>query len=77
LDRLIAGKSFKKRRYKKKAKKQEEPPKTPVMEEDIIAEEFIPLGDNEIAKTGKGLLNARVIFVIGKHRQVVWLGVYH
>ena len=67
LDRVIGGKSFKKRRYKKKSKtaEVEETPGTPIIEEPIIAAEFIPLGDEEIAKTGKGLLNARVIFVMG------------
>ena len=70
LSRVVEGKPIKLRRRKKKKTEDEnenEEPKTPVYEEPIIAEEFVPLLDDTIAKTdGKGLLNVRVIFVIGE-----------
>ena len=69
MSRVVEGKPIKLRRRKKKNKEDEnEEPKTPaVYEEPIVAEEFIPLQDDTIAKTdGKGLLNVRVIFVIGE-----------
>ena len=65
---MVEGKPIKLRRRKKKKTEDEnenEEPKTPVYEEPIVAEEFVPLLDDTIAKTdGKGLLNVRVIFVI-------------
>lgn len=65
LSRIIEGKPIKLRRKKKK-KQEEEQPRTPIYEQPIVAEEFVPLMDDTIAKTdGKGLLNVRVIFVIG------------
>lgn len=68
LSRVLEGKPIKLRRKKKKKKEDEdEEPKTPIHEEPIVAEEFVPLLDDSIAKTdGKGLLNVRVIFVIGE-----------
>jgi hypothetical protein len=46
---------------------EEETKKTPVEEPAITAEELVPLGDLKTAlPTHKSLLNARVIFVIGK-----------
>ena len=68
MSRVVEGKPIKVRRRKKKKKEDEnEEPKTRVYEELIVAEEFIPLQDDTIAKTdGKGLLNVRVIFVIGE-----------
>ena len=68
LSRVVEGKPIKLRRKKKKKKEDEnEEPKTPVYEVPIVAEDFIPLQDDTIAKTdGKGLLNVRVIFVIGE-----------
>ncbi|XP_048587761.1 adenylate kinase isoenzyme 5 isoform X3 [Nematostella vectensis] len=66
LGRVVDGKPVRRRMKKKKKKKNEEEARTPVYEETIVSNEFIPLCDDEIAKTkGKGLLNARVIFVIG------------
>lgn len=66
LSRIIEGKSIKLRRKKKKKQDEEEQPRTPVDEHPIVAEEFVPLLDDTIAKTdGKGLLNVRVVFVIG------------
>ena len=64
----MEGKPIKLRRRKKEKKEDEDKePKNPVYEEPIVAEEFVPLLDDSIAKTdGKGLLNVRVIFVIGK-----------
>ena len=65
LSRIIEGKPIKLRRKKKK-KQEEEQTRTPIYEQPIVAEEFVPLMDDTIAKTdGKGLLNVRVIFVIG------------
>lgn len=68
LSRVVEGKPIKLRRRKKKKKEDEdEEPKTPIYEQPIVAEEFVPLLDDSIAKTdGKGLLNVRVIFVIGE-----------
>ena len=64
--RLAAGKSIR-RRKKKKKKEEEEESRTPVFEDTIVSEELVPLMDQSIARTdGKALLNARVIFVIGK-----------
>ena len=55
------------RRRKKKKQQDEEKPRSLVFEQPIVAEEFVPLMDDSIAKTdGKGLLNVRVIFVIGR-----------
>ena len=66
LSRVVEGKPIKLRRKKKKQPQPEEKPRSPVFEQPIVAEEFIPLMDDTIAKTdGKGLLNVRVIFVIG------------
>lgn len=66
LSRIIEGKPIKLRRKKKKKQEEEEQPRTPIYEQPIVAEEFVPLMDDTIAKTaGKGLLNVRVIFVIG------------
>lgn len=67
LSRVVDGKPIKLRRRKKKKKEEDEEPKTPIYEQPIVAEEFVPLMDDTIAKTdGKGLLNVRVIFVIGE-----------
>lgn len=68
MSRVVEGKPIKLRRRKKKKKEDEdEEPKTPIYEQPIVAEEFVPLLDDSIAKTdGKGLLNVRVIFVIGE-----------
>ena len=68
LSRVVDGKPIRLRRKKKKRKEEEdEYPRNPVFEQPIVAEEFIPLMDDSIAKTdGKGLLNVRVIFVIGE-----------
>ena len=67
LSRIIEGKPIKLRRKKKKKQDEEEQPRTPVDEHPIVAEEFVPLLDDTIAKTdGKGLLNVRVVFVIGE-----------
>lgn len=72
LSRVLEGKPIKLKRRKKKKTEDEnenenEEPKTPVYEQPIVAEEFVPLQDDTIAKTdGKGLLNVRVIFVIGE-----------
>ena len=67
LTRIAEGKPIKLRRRKKKKKDEDEEPRTPIYEPQIISEEFVPLMDDSIAKTdGKGLLNVRVIFVIGK-----------
>lgn len=61
------GKPIKLRRRKKKKKEEDEEPRTPIYEQPIVAEEFVPVMDDSIAKTeGKGLLNVRVIFVIGE-----------
>lgn len=67
LSRVVDGKPIRLRRKKKKRKEEEdEYSRNPVFEQPIVAEEFIPLMDDSIAKTdGKGLLNVRVIFVIG------------
>ncbi|KAJ7339397.1 hypothetical protein OS493_005792 [Desmophyllum pertusum] len=66
LTRIAEGKPIKLRRRKKKKKDEDEEPRTPIYEPQIISEEFVPLMDDSIAKTdGKGLLNVRVIFVIG------------
>lgn len=67
LSRVVEGKPIKLRRKKKKKQPEaEEESRSPVFEQPIVAEEFIPLMDDSIAKTdGKGLLNVRVIFVIG------------
>lgn len=55
------------RRKKKKQQQEEEEPGSLVFEQPIVAEEFVPLMDDTIAKTdGKGLLNVRVVFVIGE-----------
>ena len=52
---------------KKRKEEEDEYSRNPVFEQPIVAEEFIPLMDDSIAKTdGKGLLNVRVIFVIGE-----------
>lgn len=68
LSRVVDGKPIRLRRKKKKRKEEEdEYSRNPVFEQPIVAEEFIPLMDDSIAKTdGKGLLNVRVIFVIGE-----------
>jgi len=67
LSRIVDGKPIKLRRRKKKKQEEEEEPRSLVNEQPIVAEEFVPLMDDTIAKTdGKGLLNVRVIFVIGK-----------
>lgn len=75
LSRVLEGKPIKLKRRKKKKTEDEnenEEPKTPVYEQPIVAEEFVPLQDDTIAKTdGKGLLNVRVIFVIGEQVFVV------
>ena len=64
---MVEGKSIKLRRRKKKKEEEDEEPRTPIYEVPIVAEEFVPLVDDSIAKTeGKGLLNVRVIFVIGE-----------
>ena len=62
------GKPIKlRRRKKKKQQQEEEEPGSLVFEQPIVAEEFVPLMDDTIAKTdGKGLLNVRVVFVIGE-----------
>jgi len=66
LSRIVDGKPIKLRRRKKKKQEEEEEPRSLVNEQPIVAEEFVPLMDDTIAKTdGKGLLNVRVIFVIG------------
>ncbi|PFX19436.1 Adenylate kinase isoenzyme 5 [Stylophora pistillata] len=67
LSRVVDGKPIRLRRKKKKKKEEEdEYSRNPVFEQPIVAEDFIPLMDDSIAKTdGKGLLNVRVIFVIG------------
>lgn len=66
LSRVVDGKPIKLRRKKKKKQQDEEEPRSLVYEQPIVAEEFVPLMDDSIAKTdGKGLLNVRVIFVIG------------
>lgn len=68
LETVVSGKPI--TRHKKKKKKVDDNLYSncfPANEEPIIAEEFVPLGDQSLAKTGgKGLLNARVIFVIGE-----------
>ena len=61
------GKPIKLRRRRKKKQEEDEKPRTPIYEQPIVAEEFVPLMDDTIAKTdGKGLLNVRVVFVIGE-----------
>ena len=45
--------------------KDERENKIPVDEPIITPEELIPLGDITVGKSGAGLLNVRVIFVIG------------
>ena len=75
LSRIVEGKPIKLRRRKKKKKEEEHEEEKyrgpPVYEEPIVAEELVPLMDETIAKTGgKGLLNVRVIFVLGKFRLV-------
>ena len=76
LENVVTGKPI--RRRKKKKKKVEEDANTytnrfPAEEDLILAQEFVPLGDQGLARTDrKGLLNARVIFVIGKlHHQTI------
>ena len=68
LSRIVDGKPIKlRRRRKKKQQEKEEDPGSLVFEQPIVAEEFVPLMDDIIAKTdGKGLLNVRVVFVIGE-----------
>ena len=74
LSRVVDGKPIKLRRRKKKKKDEDEQPRTPIYEQPIVAEEFVPLMDDTIAKTeGKGLLNVRVIFVIGELKYIVSL----
>ena len=72
---MVEGKPIKLRRKKKKKQPEaEEESRSPVFEQPIVAEEFIPLMDDSIAKTdGKGLLNVRVIFVIGELNDLFWV----
>ena len=71
---MVEGKPIKLRRKKKKKQPEAEESRSPVFEQPIVAEEFIPLMDDSIAKTdGKGLLNVRVIFVIGELNELFWV----